>query len=80
MGTNLPELTGDTRVKKMGEHIDNRKNGKRFKKGFAESSDPATARHRRVSFKNYLREVEEELLETELEPEEEDGVADPDTP
>ena len=52
----------------MGEHIDNRKNGiKRRKKGFMETVDPVLARQRRVTFKNYLREVDEELLEADLE-------------
>lgn len=60
----------------MGEHIDNRK--KRHKKSFNES-DSASARQRRVSFKNYLREVEEEFLETELEPVEEGDDVDLDT-
>lgn len=52
----------------MGEHIDNRKNSvKRHKKGFRENIDPALARQRRVTFKNYLRDVKEELLESDLE-------------
>lgn len=50
----------------MGEHIDNRKGGKRKKGTFQESTDPILARRRRVTFKNYLREVEEELLEADL--------------
>lgn len=47
----------------MGEHIDNHKCGKR-KPDFNESGEPLN-RKRRVTFKNYLREVEEELLEQE---------------
>ena len=49
----------------MGEHIDNRKHGPKRKKAFTEGSDPL-ARRNRVTFKNYLREVEENLLEDEL--------------
>lgn len=49
----------------MGEHIDNRKYGKRNKK-IKEGVDPQT-RATRVTFKNYLREIEEELLEADAE-------------
>jgi len=57
----------------MGEHIDNRKpKHKKLKEG----NDPLS-RARRVTFKNYLREVEEELLEADLETAEE-PVADED--
>lgn len=47
----------------MGDHIDNRK-GKKDKtnEGFDKS-----ARARRVTFKHYLREIEEELLDDELD-------------
>ena len=58
----------------MGEHIDSRKYGKRNKK-VTEGGDPA-ARARRVSFKHYLRDLEEELLDEELEEQE----IDPDEP
>ena len=51
----------------MGEHIDNRKLTKHKKKRVGESSDPLIARRVRVTFKNYLREIEEELLEADLE-------------
>jgi hypothetical protein len=52
----------------MGEHIDNRKGvNKRHKKGFQEATDPVLARRSRVTFKNYLRHVEEELLEADLD-------------
>ena len=54
----------------MGEHIDSRKYGKRNKK-VNEGGDPA-ARARRVSFKHYLRDLEEELLDEELEQEPEE--------
>lgn len=51
----------------MGEHIDTKKQpNKRHRKGFAEGQDIASQRHRRVSFKNYLNELEEELLDEEL--------------
>lgn len=43
------------------KHAD-RKHAKGPKKKFKESNDPA-ARARRVSFKSYVRELEEELLE-----------------
>ncbi len=59
----------------MGEHVDTKKYGKRNKKGFSESVDPALARRRRVTFKNYLREVKEEFLETDLKSEEDDDPA-----
>lgn len=48
----------------MGEHIDNRKGLKRKK--LKEGTDP-NKRFTRVTFKNYLREIEEELLEADLE-------------
>ena len=47
----------------MGEHIDNR--GPRRKK--THESEDILARKRRVTFKNYIRELEEELLEDDLE-------------
>ena len=50
----------------MGEHIDNRKSGKKQKKKTYEGADEL-ARRRRVSFKSYLREQEEELLEADLD-------------
>lgn len=49
----------------MGEHIDNRSTGPRRKK-VTEGAD-ILARKRRVTFKNYIRELEEELLEADLE-------------
>lgn len=47
----------------MGEHIDNRKSKR---KKLKEGVDPLS-RARRVTFKNYLLEVEEDLLEDDLE-------------
>lgn len=46
----------------MGEHIDYRgpKKNKKIKE------HDSNARHNRVTFKTYLRELEEELLEEEL--------------
>lgn len=58
----------------MGEHIDNRKGFRKHKK-FSEGVEPA-ARARRVTFKSYLREIEEELLEDELEELEKPAVDD----
>jgi len=46
------------------KHIDNRKCAKGPKKKFKESLD-REARLRRVSFKNYVRELDEEFLETD---------------
>lgn len=63
----------------MGEHIDNRKSGKHKKKRVKENGDPFLARHQRVTFKNYLREVEKELLEEELEELENQGDEELDT-
>lgn len=50
----------------MGEHIDTKHYGKKHKKT-NEDRDSEAARQRRVTFKNYLREQEEELLEADLE-------------
>jgi hypothetical protein len=54
----------------MGEHVDNRKSVKRHKKTY---EGDAGKRQQRVSFKNYLRQVEEELLEDDLNSLEENG-------
>ena len=72
MGPNLSALNQGTVRKSMGEHIDTRKGKQKRKKGFNESVDPMVARARRVTFKNYLREQEEELLEADLEISEDD--------
>lgn len=64
MGPSLSALSRSTLKKSMGEHIDNRKGLKRKK--LKEGTDPTT-RFTRVTFKNYLREIEEELLEADLE-------------
>lgn len=54
----------------MGEHVNTKKNPtKRHKRGFSESQDIAIQRQRRVTFKHYMQELEEELLEQELEEE-----------
>jgi hypothetical protein len=59
----------------MGEHIDNRKGGnKNHKKGYQEGVDPLLARRSRVTFKNYLRQVEEELAEADLDVAEQEEV------
>jgi hypothetical protein len=47
------------------KHADRRKGGSKPKK-FKESKD-LDARHRRASFKNYVRELEDELLEDDLD-------------
>lgn len=47
----------------MGEHIDNR--APRRKK--THESEDILARKRRVTFKNYIRELEEDLLEVDLD-------------
>jgi hypothetical protein len=39
---------------------------KHHKRGFAESADVRLQRARRVSFKKYIEELEEELLDEEL--------------
>lgn len=44
------------------KHADNRKSKKGKKKTFAKNEEPS-ARAQRVSFKNYIREVEESLLD-----------------
>lgn len=52
----------------MGDHVNTKRNtAKRHKRGFNEGQDIAIQRQRRVSFKHYLNELEEELLEQELE-------------
>lgn len=53
----------------MGEHIDTR--GQRRKK--VNESEDLLARKRRVTFKNYIRELEEDLLEDDLEEDEDDS-------
>jgi hypothetical protein len=47
----------------MGEHIDLR-GPKKFKKIKEHNTD---ARHNRITFKRYLRDLEEELLDLDLE-------------
>lgn len=46
----------------MGEHIDTRASKRKKVKEHDEG-----ARHRRTSFKQYLRDLDEEILEQELE-------------
>lgn len=56
----------------MGDHIDNRATKRKKVKEHDEG-----ARHRRTSFKQYLRQLEEELLEDDLlDDEQEDQVDD----
>ena len=52
----------------MGDHVNTKKDTtKHHKRGFAESQDVRLQRARRVSFKKYIEELEEELLDEELE-------------
>lgn len=54
----------------MGEHVNTKKDPlKRHKRGFSEGQDIATKRKQRVTFKHYMQELEEELLEQELQQE-----------
>jgi hypothetical protein len=66
----------------VGEHIDTKHNGlKRHKKGFNEGQDVRAQRAARVSFKSYMKNLEDELLEQELNESEwvlEQGVRDGD--
>lgn len=56
----------------MGDHVNKKKDpSKHHKRGFAEGQDVAGARMRRVSFKNYLKELEEDLLDLELQEDDE---------
>jgi len=51
----------------MGEHINTKKNTrKRHKAGFSEGRDIKLERARRVTFKNYIHELEESLFEEEF--------------
>lgn len=56
----------------MGDHVDNRKSAKRSKRQQRNESVDVNARRQRVSFKNYLRSLEEELLEDDLDQDDED--------
>lgn len=52
----------------MGNHLNTKRDpSKHHKRGYAESQDIATQRQRRVSFKHYIQELEESLLEQEFE-------------
>ena len=52
----------------MGDHIDHKKNPqKRHKKTFGENQDVGVKRRQRVSFKAYVNQLEEDLLEQELD-------------
>lgn len=51
----------------MGDHVNTKKNtAKRHKAGFSEGQDIAVQRRNRVSFKSYLNDLEDDLLEQEL--------------
>lgn len=47
----------------MGSHVDTRQKHTKHKR----TNEDVTERKRRASFKSYLRQLEEELLEQELE-------------
>ena len=52
----------------MGDHVNTKRDTKKHhKRGFSEGQDIATQRHRRIGFKQYMKELEEELLEQELD-------------
>lgn len=52
----------------MGDHVNTKKDTKKHhKRGFAESADINLQRARRVTFKHYVQQLEEDLLEQELE-------------
>jgi hypothetical protein len=55
----------------MGDHIDNRATKRKKVKEHDEG-----ARHRRTSFKQYLRQLEEELLEDDLAGDSQDDLTD----
>jgi hypothetical protein len=62
----------------MGDHINKKRDrSKHHKRGFNESQDIQSARRDRVSFKNYLQELEEELLELDMIQEDVDQVETP---
>lgn len=51
----------------MGDHVNTKKDTrKHHKRGFNESVDIRLQRARRVTFKKYVQELEEELLDDEL--------------
>lgn len=52
----------------MGDHVNTKKDtSKHHKRGFVESRDIRIERARRVTFKKYVEQLEEDLLEEELE-------------
>ena len=51
----------------MGDHIHNKRNpNKRHKYGFSENQDMELPRKAKASFKHYLQDLEEQLIEQEL--------------
>jgi hypothetical protein len=59
----------------MGDHVNTKRDTKKHhKRGFTE--DVATQRHRRIGFKQYMQELEEELLEQELDSQDDDLIDD----
>ena len=70
------KLSLDSKVTRMGDHVNTKKDtSKHHKRGFAESRDIRIERARRVTFKKYVEELEEELLNDELEDDFEDNTS-----
>lgn len=53
-------------IELFDKHVDRRKAPKKKQRTF-EKEDTATSRAARVSFKNYIRELEESLLDDDLD-------------
>lgn len=49
------------------KHVDNRKSVKKHKKKYFNENAEPEKRIERVSFKNYMRAIEEELLDTDFD-------------
>lgn len=63
----------------MGTHLNRTKDGsKRHKRGFSESRDIPIERRQRISFKKFVAELEERLIELDEEYEELDELKVPD--
>ena len=52
----------------MGDHVNTKKDvNKRHKRGFSEGLDIQSQRKRRVTFKTYMKELEENLMDSDLD-------------
>ena len=61
----------------MGDHVNTKKDGtKRHNRGFSEGQDLQSQRMRRVSFKTYMKQLEEDLLDEDLSSIEDDPLDD----